>query len=215
MVANNTRGSWPLRRWAAVISLSLLAACGGDAADEPREPRPRPDARTPGQQAAPPAPQRDSAAPFPDGERPLRDRFSLRTGEVCSRFYAEAAPLQAELKRVGPRIQSDRGARNRAGELIDDIQAGSGEFLRRLESIPPPSSPAGRQDRTRLLASTEDLLQLQRDNVELAEELIFRPGKASDADRRRVSELRTRLGAELVEQQALLRRLDVPECLPS
>jgi len=58
-------------------------------------------------------------------------------------------------------------------------------------------------------------MQLQRDNVELAEELIFRPGKASDADRRRVSELRTRLGAELVEQQALLRRLEVPECLPS
>ncbi len=214
MVANNTRGSRPLRRWAAVISLSLLAACGGDAPDEPREPQPRPDARTPGQQPAPPAPQRDSAAPFPDGERPLRDRFSLRTGEVCSRSYAEAAPLQAELKRVGPRIQSDRGARNRAGELIDDIQAGSGEFLRRLESIPPPSSPAGRQDRTRLLASIEDFVGLQRDNLDLVEDLLSQPDQVSQPDRRRLSELRTRLGAELVEQQALLRRLAVPECLP-
>lgn len=206
------RRSRPLWRGAALGSISLLAACGGDSAGELREPQPRPGARTPGQQ---PAPQRDPVPPEPAGEGALRNQFSLRTGEVCSRFYAEAAPLQAELKRVGPRIQSDRGARNRAGELIDDIQAGSGEFLRRLESIPPPSSPAGRQDRTRLLASTEDLMQLQRDNVELAEELIFRPGKASDADRRRASELRTRLGAELVEQQALLRRLEVPECLPS
>jgi hypothetical protein len=212
MVADDMRRSRPLWRGAALGSISLLAACGGDSAGELREPQPRPGARTPGQQ---PAPQRDPVPPEPAGEGALRNQFSLRTGEVCSRFYAEAAPLQAELKRVGPRIQSDRGARNRAGELIDDIQAGSGEFLRRLESIPPPSSPAGRQDRTRLLASTEDLMQLQRDNVELAEELIFRPGKASDADRRRASELRTRLGAELVEQQALLRRLEVPECLPS
>lgn len=211
MVADDMRRSWPLWRGAAVVSMSLLAACGGDSAGEPREPQPRAGARTPGQQ---PAPQRDPAPPEPNREGAPRNEFSLRTGEVCSRFYAEAAPLQTELQSVGPRIGSDRGARERAGKLIDEIQAGSRKFLRRLESIPPPSSPAGRQDRRRLLASIEDFVRLQRDNLDLVEDLLAQPDRVSEADRRRASELRTRLGAELVEQQALLRRLEVPECLP-
>jgi len=212
MVADKMGRSWPRWRGAAVVSVSLLAACGGDSAGEPRERQPPPGARTPGQQPAPP---RDSARPEPEGEGAPRNEFSLRTGEVCSRFYAEAAPLQAELQSVGPRVGSDRDARKRAGKLIDEIQAGSRQFLRRLESIPPPSSPAGRQDRTRLLASIEDFVRLQRDNLDLVEDLLSQPDRVSEADRRRVAQLRTRLGAELVEQQALLRRLEVPECLPS
>lgn len=215
MVAIDMRRSRPLGWWAAALSLSLLAACGGDPAGEQREPQPQPSARSPERQPAAPAPRRDSATSEPGGERGPRGRFSLRAGQICSRFYADAAPLQAQLQSLGPRVQDDRGARKQAEEIIDEIQAGSRQFLRRLEATPSPSSPAGRQDRRRLLASIEDFVGLQRDNLELVEGLLARPDRVSAADQRRVLELRRQLGAELVEQQALLRRLDVPECLPS
>lgn len=193
---------WPV----VVAGLALVAACGGEPSEEQREPAPRPAAA---------APQQDSATPESGGQGGPRDRFSLRAGQLCSRFYADAAPLQAQLQSLGPRVQSDRGARDRAGEIIDRIQAGSRAFLRRIRSTPPPSSPRARQDKTRLLASIETFVGLQRDNLDVVEDLLARPDRVSAADQRRVRELRSQLGAELVEQQALLRRLDVPECLPS
>ncbi len=211
MMVENLCRSRALGLGVLVISASVLAACGGGSAGEPRGPQPGPAARGSEQQPAPqPGPTTQ-----PGGERSTRDQFSLRSGEVCASFYAEAAPLQAQLQSLGPRVQNDRGAREQAEEIIDAIQAGSRQFLRSLESTTPPSSPTGRQDRKRLLASIEDFVGLQRDNLELVEGLLARPDRVSAADQRRVVELRRQLGAELAEQQALLRRLDVPECLPS
>ncbi len=39
-------------------------------------------------------------------------------------------------------------------------------------------------------------------------------GRPSSESQREITELQTRLNSELVQQQALMRRLDIPECLP-
>ncbi len=179
----------------ATIALVLCGACGEERAQAPpAKPFPLPDVRS--------------------GDA-LRDRFSLQTGDACSRFVAEVAPLQVKLRRLQGEVRRDPQARKRAKQVVKRIQSRSRGFLRRLKGTPLPSSPGRRQDASRLLALTDAFLRLQRDSLDLLSGLLDEPDRVSRAQTARLKALRTLLGAALREQQTLARSLDIPECLPS
>lgn len=179
----------------AIIALVLCGACGEERAQPP--------------------PAKRSLLPDVRGADALRDGFSLQTGEACSRFVAEVAPLQIKLRRLQGEVGRDRQARERAKRVVKKIQSRSRGFLLRLNEAPLPSSPRRRQDASRLRASTEEFIGLQRDSLDLVSGLLDDPRRVSRAEKARVSKLGARLGAKLREQQTLVRGLDIPECLPS
>lgn len=160
-------------------------------------------------------PPQEPSPPLGAGSGPaLRDQFSLQAGAACSRFYAEVVPPQVELRRLRGELRRPQ-ARERAKRLVGKIQSGSRGFLRRLQAIPLPSSSRRRQDASRLLASTEAFVGVQGENLDLVSGVLDEPRRVSRAERASLPELQARLVAELREQQALVRRLDIPECLPS
>jgi len=182
----------------AIIALAVCGACG-----EERAP-----------------PEKLSPLPAVRSADALRDPFSLLIGEACSRSYAEVAPLRVELRRLQREVARRSPARKPPArrqtlQVIEKIESRSRGFLRRLEAIPLPSPPKRRQDASRLLESTEELVGLQLASLEFLSRRIREGDRVSRAERARLSELQTRLGATLREQQTLVRRLDIPECLPS
>lgn len=183
----------------AIVVLVLLGACG----EEP----------------APP-PQKAFPLPAVSSEDALRDRFSLHAGEACARAYAEVRPLQVQLRRLQRAVRRrpparKPPARKRAGQVVERIELRSLGFLRRFQATPLPSAPRRREDASRLLASTGELVRLQLDHLDLLSTLISEPARVSRADRARLPELQKALGAKLREQQALARSLDIPECVRS
>ena len=97
--------------------------------------------------------------------------------------------------------------------MIERIELRSFGFLRRFQAVPLPSAPRRRQDASRLLESTGELVRLQLESLDLAGALLGEPARVSRAERARLPELQKRIGAELREQQALARALDIPECV--
>lgn len=182
----------------AVIALVLFGTCGEESAP----------------------PQKPLPLPAVSSEDALRDRFSLLAGEACARAYAEVAPLQVQLRRLQRAVRRRPPARRpqaraRAGEVVERIELRSLDFLRRFQSIPLPSPARRREDASRLLASTGDLVRLQLDHLDLVSTLVSEPARVSRAERARLSSLQRQLGAKLREQQALARSLDIPECVNS
>ena len=184
----------------AIVVLVLLGACG-------EEPAPAP-------------PEKALPLPAVSSEDALRDRFSLQAGEACARAYAEVSPLQVKLRRLQRAVRRrpparKPPARKRAGQVVERIELRSLSFLRRFQAIPLPSPPRRREDASRLLASTGELVRLQLDHLDLVSTLISEPARVSRADRARLPKLQRTLGAKLREQQALARSLDIPECVRS
>ncbi len=164
------------------------------------------------------APPQELPLPSVPGKTTLRDRFSLQTGEACSRSFAEVARLQARLgplQRAILRRPPERkpAAREQARRVVRRIQSSLRGFLRRLRAIPLPSSPTRRRDASRLLESTEELVGLQLESFDLARRRLR--VRVSQAERARLPRLRRRLAASFREQQSLARGLDVPECVRS
>ncbi|HEV2772459.1 MAG TPA: hypothetical protein VGV57_06470 [Thermoleophilaceae bacterium] len=184
----------------AIVVVVLCGACGEDRAQAPPgEPVPLP------------------AVP---GEDALRDRFSLQMGEACSRSYAELAPLQVQLQRLQRAVRRrpparKPPARDRARRVVEKMESRSRAFLRRLEAIPLPSPARRRQDASRLLESTEELVRLQLESLDVLSRRFGERDRVSPSERARLPSLRTQLRARLREQEALVRRLDIPECTRS
>lgn len=182
----------------AVVVLVLCGACGEERAQAPpRNPFPPP------------------AVP---GQDTLRDRFSLLTGAACSRSYAELAPLQARLRQLRRDVRrSSRArkpqARSQARQVIERMQSRSRRFLGNLNTIPLPSSPRRRHEASRLLESTEELVLLQLESLDIVSGLLGEPTRVARAERARLPRLRRRIRAGRREQQRLVRRLDIPECV--
>ena len=184
----------------AIVVLVLLGACG-------EEPAPAP-------------PQKALPLPAVSSEDALRDPFSLQAGEACARAYAEVTALQVKLRRLQRAVRRrpparKPAARERAGQVVERIELRSLTFLRRFEAIPLPSPPRRRQDASRLLALTGELVRLQLDHLDIVSTLISDPARVPRADRARLPEMQRALGAKLREQQALARSLDIPECVRS
>ena len=195
-----SREASPARATAvAIVVLVLCGACG-----EERSPAPR-------------------GEPFPlptvSGEDALRDRFSLQTGEACARSYAEFGPLEAKLRRLQRAVRRRPPARKAAArrqtrQVIRRIQSSSRGFLRRLKAIPLPSSPPSRRrDASRLLESTEEVVGLQLETLDLSRRRLRE--RVPPAERARLSRLRRRLVAKVRDQQRLARGLGIPECVRS
>lgn len=205
---------------ALVMALVLAVGCGGGGEDggEGRErarPGEVPDERTPTEraptdQAAP----TDGAAPT-EQSRPQPPRgFSRAVGGLCSGFYDDAAALQQQLQGLGVSANSPQSVKRRALGLVDRIQSRSGRFLRDLRRVALPEGSAARADARELVASTARFLGLQRASTDFVRRLVL--GRPADPDARaRLQRLQGQLGSELRVQQALARKLSIPECLSS
>lgn len=138
--------------------------------------------------------------------------FSVRVGQLCSDFYAEAIALQRDLKELGLNTGSDEKDKRRGVALVERIQARSKRFLADLRSVPKPEDPGQRQDAEQLVASTERFLDAQAAMNDPVKSELLRPG--TGATKQELEALRDKLNSELLQQQAMMRRLDIPECLP-
>lgn len=181
-----------------VIVLVLCGACGEERVHAP------PQERLP-------------LSTVPDKDT-LRDRFSLQAGEACSRSYAEVAPLQVRLRRLQRAIlrrpaERKPAAREQTRRVVRRIQSSLRGFLRRLKATPLPSPPRRRRDASRLLESTDELVRLQLESLDLVRRRLL--VRVSPAERARLPRLRKQLVAKLRDQQMLAQGLGIPECVRS
>jgi hypothetical protein len=193
----------PSRARATAVAVVVLLLCGAC-----------------GEEPAPAPPQGPFPLPAVSGEDTLRDRFSLHAGAACARAYAETASLQAALLRLQRAVRRrpparKPQARRRASKVIERIESRSLEFLRRFEAIPLPSPPRRRQDASRLLESTGELVRLQLVILDVVSAVLGESPRESRAQRARLPALHRRLRPKLREQQKLAHRLDIPECVSS
>ncbi len=198
----------------AAVLIVLAAGCGGEeeGADERAE-RTRseqgtrteqiPEERTPTERAP--------TERAPPEERGLRD-FSRAVGGLCTGFYEDAGTLQARLQQLGVSADSPPTARRVALEIVGRIQARTARFLREVRRVPLPDGSPARENARRLVASTARFLGLQRASTAFIRRTVL--GRSVDpSTQARVRRLQGQLMTELGKQRALVRELDIPECL--
>lgn len=138
--------------------------------------------------------------------------FKRALGQTCTSFYAEAGELQARLEALDITAASSSAEDREALLLVDQIQARSGQFLDDLRELPEPIGEGPQEDFAALIESTERFLDVQSEMFDSVERIL--DGTASSADQLALAEGRSQLDEELADQQAVLARLDAPECLP-
>ncbi len=193
----------PSRARATAVAIVVLVLCGACGEERTQAP-----------------PQEPFPLPAVPRDNTLRDRFSLQAGEACSRSYAEVAPLEGRLRRLQRAVrrrapEHKPQAREQIRQVLQKLQSRSRRFLRRLVTIPLPSPARRRQDASRLLESTEELVRLQLEILDLTHRGLRQPDRVSGAQRVRLSRLQHRLAAKLRDQQRLARGLGIPECVRS
>ena len=148
-----------------------------------------------------------------DEAQDARDEFSVRAGEICSEFYARAGGLQTELQELNVTARSDRRTRRRGVALVEEIQTLSRQFVRDLQALPKPGGSGRLQDAEQLVASVDRFVDLQAAALDDVRAEVLNPA-SNRLSPGEVRELQNDLNAELIEQRALIRRLDIPECRP-
>jgi len=195
----------PLLVFLAVALSAPVAGCAGE--DQPEE---VPTDRG-AEQERQTEPATTDETGSPETPAPGSRDFADAAGELCSGFFQEAAALQGRLRGLDVSTDSPLSTRRRALTLIERIQARSRRFLADLGAVPLPGEPSARRDASRLVSSTARILLLQRANTGLVRRTVL--GRAGPRAQAQVVGLQRQLAAQLADQQELVRRLDISECL--
>lgn len=140
------------------------------------------------------------------------EEFNAALAGTCTDFYGQVAPIQAELQGLAISEESPQPDKERAVEIVEEIQGLSAGFLEDLRALPEPSTAAARDDYVALIESTDNFLQIQASYFDTLREGVLSEG--GSVDPAELTRVQGELSDELNLQQALLARLGVPECLP-